>query len=331
MRWAEPAWLSLLILAPLPWLWERSRPRLAWPTLAPFAGAGRGWAARLAWLPTLHLSLTIAGMAVALARPQTVGGRVRVAAKGVAIVVAIDRSSSMKAADFADGIAKLTRLDAAKRTLSRFISGRPDDAIGVVAFANYPDPTCPVTLAHDVALQAVAALSPAVGPEDGTNLGDALAQSLDYLRKAPAVSRVLVLLSDGHNDPNVPHPLDPRAAARLAQELGVTLHTIAVGGPGGVIHEPDAASGLPVAAEVGGPDLALLADLARLGGGKAFRATDAKSLDAVFAAIDAMEKTTITDTILTRYHERFAPWAVAALVCLMFQRWMRGGRLARLP
>ncbi|HEY2158003.1 MAG TPA: VWA domain-containing protein [Isosphaeraceae bacterium] len=331
MRWAEPAWLVLLILMPLPWLWERSRPRLAWPTLAPFAGAPRGWAARLAWLPPLLLSLAIAGMAVALARPQTVGGRTRVAAKGVAVAVAIDRSSSMKAPDFPDGDRKQTRLDAAKRTLARFISGRPDDAIGVVAFANYPDPTSLLTLDHASTLRAVAALSPAVGPEDGTNMGDAIGWALDDLRKAQATSRVLILLTDGHNDPNVPNPLDPRTAARLARELGVTLHTIAVGGEGGVIHEKDPASGLPIAAEVGGPDLALLSDLAKLGGGKAFRATDAKSLNAVFAAIDAMEKTTMTDTILTRWHERFAPWAVAALVCLAFQRLLRGGRLARLP
>jgi Ca-activated chloride channel family protein len=237
----------------------------------------------------------------------------------------------MKAPDFPDGDRKQTRLDAAKRTLARFISGRPDDAIGVVAFANYPDPTSLLTLDHASTLRAVAALSPAVGPDDGTNMGDAIGWALDDLRKAQATSRVLILLTDGHNDPNVPNPLDPRTAARLARELGVTLHTIAVGGEGGVIHEKDPASGLPIAAEVGGPDLALLSDLAKLGGGKAFRATDAKSLNAVFAAIDAMEKTTMTDTILTRWHERFAPWAVAALACLAVQRLLRGGRLARLP
>nr|UXE45591.1 hypothetical protein Hi04_10k_c4998_00034 [uncultured bacterium] len=334
MRWAEPAWLALLILVPLPWFWERSRPRLAWPTLAPFAGAGRGWAARLAWLPTFFLSLTIAGMAVAMARPQAVGGRTRVAAKGVAVVVAIDRSSSMKATDFSEADRKSTRLDAAKRTLSKFIAGRPDDVIGVTAFANFPDPTCPPTLDHEVALRSVAALSPADGNDDGTNMGDAIAWSLQALREVPATSRVLVLLSDGHNDPNralVKNPLDPRAGARLTRELGITLHTIAVGGAGGVVHRTDPDTNLPIAGEVGGPDLELLADLAKLGGGRPFRATDARSLDAVFAAIDAMEKTTLTDTILTRYHERFTPWAVAALACLAFQRLMRGGRFARLP
>ena len=162
-------------------------------------------------------------------------------------------------------------------------------------------------------------------------MGDAIAYALDDLRKVSATSRVLVLLSDGHNDPNVPHPLDPREGARLARDRGVTLHTIAVGGAGGVVHQKDATTGLPIAAEVGGPDFALLADLAKLGGGRAFRAADAKSLDAVFAAIDLMEKTTMTDTILTRWREEFAPWAVAALACLALQRLLRGGRLARLP
>jgi Ca-activated chloride channel homolog len=331
MRWAEPGWLALALLIVLPWLWERARPRLAWPSLMPFAGAGPGWAARISWLPTLLLSIAIASMAVALARPQTVGGRTRIAARGVAVVVAIDRSSSMKAADFPDGDKKLTRLDAAKRTLTRFIDARPDDLIGVVAFANYPDLTCPPTLDHEFARNAVSAISPAVGSDDGTNLGDAIAVSLDALRKAPATGRVLILLSDGRNDPNVPNPLDPMAGARLCRGLGVTLHTIAVGGAGGIVRETDPASGLPVPSEVGGPDFALLESLARLGGGKAFRATDAKSLDAVFVAIDEIEKSPVTGTILTRYNERFAPWAVAALICLSLARSFRNGRLARLP
>jgi len=331
MHWAEPAWLALLILTPLPWFWERARPRLAWPTLAPFAGTRNGWAVWANHLPTLCLSVAIAGMSVAMARPQTVGGRIRIAGKGVAVIVAIDRSSSMKATDFADGPDKLSRLDAAKRTLDRFIQGRPDDPIGVVAFANYPDPTCPLTLDHEFARAAVAGLSPAVGSDDGTNLGDALAVSLDALRKAPAVARVLILLSDGRNDPNVAQPLDPRDAARIARGLGITLHTIAVGTAGGLVRTNDPASNLPVVQEVEGPDLALLADLAKIGNGRAFRATDAKGLEGVFAAIDELEKSPVSGTILTRYRERFAPWVVMALAGLALQRLMRDGRIARLP
>lgn len=331
MHWAEPAWLALLILTPLPWFWERARPRLAWPTLAPFAGTRNGWAVWANHLPTLCLSVAIAGMSVAMARPQTVGGRIRIAGKGVAVIVAIDRSSSMKATDFADGPDKLSRLDAAKRTLDRFIQGRPDDPIGVVAFANYPDPTCPPTLDHEFARAAVASLSPAVGADDGTNLGDALAFALKAFEGTKAVGRVLVLLSDGRNDPNVKSPQDPLKMAGLARDLGVTLHTIAVGDAGGIVREREPVSGLDILAEVGGPDLALLADLARLGGGKAFRATDVKALEGVFAEIDRIEKSPVTGTIVTRYRERFTPWALAALACLALQRVLRDGRLARLP
>ncbi len=331
MRWAEPAWLALLILTPLPWIWERSRPRIAWPTLAGFAGVKPGWGVWAGRLPNYLLAVAIGATAAAMARPQTVGGRTRIAGRGASVVVAIDRSSSMKAADFADGDAKKsTRLDAAKRTMTRFIDARPDDLIGVVAFANYPDSTCPPTLDHDFARDAVAALTTAVGPDDGTNLGDALAWSLDLLRESPATSRVLILLSDGRNDPNVAKPLDPRIAAGLCRELGVTLHTIAVGSAGGLVREKEPVSGLDIIAEVGGPDLPLLADLARIGGGQSFRATDAKGLGEVFAAIDRMEKSPFSETIQTRYHEQFAPWAAVALACLAGQRLLRGGRLARL-
>src|SRR4051812_11832584 len=97
MKLAEPGWLMLLALAPLPWLWERARPRIAWPSLDGF-GRGRPSGLRaLRHLPPLLRGLAIACLAVALARPQAVGGRMRIAGQGVAIVVALDHSSSMNA------------------------------------------------------------------------------------------------------------------------------------------------------------------------------------------------------------------------------------------
>ena len=334
---SEPFWLVLLVLAAWPFLRERSRPRLSWPTLDGFAATGPGRLARLATLPNLFLALAIAGMVVALARPRSVGGQIRIAARGAAIVVAIDRSPSMDAPDFPDApgspASKTTRLDAAKRTLLRFLDGRPEDRIGVVAFARYPDLTCPPTLDHAFARDAVGSLSRAVGPDAGTNLGDALIVGLDALRKAPAApgGRALVLLSDGHHDPGLADAVPPEEAARLCRDFGVTLHTFAIGDAGGLIRTPDPASGLPIPSEVGGPDLPRLAEIARLGGGRAFRATDAKALDAVFAEIDALSTTPEVGTILTRYREDFPPWALASLALLALHRRLRDGRLARLP
>src|SRR6516162_110649 len=137
---AHPGWLWLMVLAPLPWLLERSRPRIAWPGFEGFPPQRRlGWV----WLrtvPALCRGLAIAALAVALARPQKAGGEIRIAGQGVAIVVALDQSSSMKTVDFpADGgTGMISRLEAAKRTFIHFVQGRPDDLIGLVAFANYP-------------------------------------------------------------------------------------------------------------------------------------------------------------------------------------------------
>ncbi len=331
MHWAEPAWFFLLVFTPLPWLWERTRPRMTWSTLTPFASVGSRRAIFLNALPTLLLSLSIGFMSVALARPRIVGGSTRISGQGVAIVIVIDRSPSMNADDFVDDLGHHTRLETAKQTVDRFIAGRGDDPVGIVAFARYPDLTCPPTLDHEFARQSVRALKTAVGEEDGTNIGDATAVGIDALRGVDVQSRVLILLSDGRNEPNLPKPLDPHAAARLAARMGMTVHTIAVGSAGGLVRDEDPASKLPVVSDVGGSDLTLLGDLARLGGGRAFRATDPQTLSAVFDVIDAMATSPVQGTILTRYDERFAPWALAAAACLAASKLLRRNLAFRLP
>ncbi len=145
---------------------------------------------------------------------------------------------------------------------------------------------------------------------------------------------MLVLLTDGRNSParsTGSAPIEPEAAAGLARALGVTLHTIAIGKPGGVIRTPEPLTGLDVPAEVEGPDLAGLERLARIGGGRAFVATDARALGRVFQTIDSLERSPIRGRVWTRYHEEFAPWAGLALVCLILDRLVSCGRLRRLP
>jgi Ca-activated chloride channel family protein len=332
MRLAEPAWLILLALMPLPWLAARARPKIAWPTLQGFP---RGRSAGLAWLrhgPILLRSLAIACLAVALARPQAVGGQTRIAAQGVAIIVALDQSSSMNAVDFPSDRGPISRLDAAKATFARFVEGRSDDLIGLVVFANYPDRACPPTLDHAFLLEAARAVRSARAGDDGTNLGDAIAWALESLRTAPPRKKVLILLSDGRNNPAVPRPLDPEAAATLARDLGITLHTIAVGQAGGIIRARENVTQLDrPSGEVAGPDFALLERLARIGGGRAFVAANADDLGRVFQTIDTLEKSPVRGTIRTRHDERFAPWVVAGLALLTLDRLMSAGRLRRLP
>lgn len=333
MRLAEPGWMILLTLVPLPWLFARSRARVGWPTLGAFGPVGRRRAACKAVVPFAVRGLAIACVVVALARPQSVGGRTRVAGQGVAIVVALDQSSSMNTADFpaGPGVPPMSRLDAARVTFERFATGRPDDLLGLVVFANYPDLACPPTLDHVFLLDAVRAIRPARAGDDGTNLGDAMVWALDALNEAPPRKKVLVLLTDGRNSPAVPRPTDPEKAAALARALGVTVHTIAVGTRGGVVRAVEPVTKLPVSAEVDGPDVALLERLAGAGGGQAFVAADSDALRRVFATIDAMEKSPVRGQVRTRYREEYGPWVAVALALVIFDRTAAVGRLRRLP
>jgi Ca-activated chloride channel family protein len=319
-RLAEPAWLGLMALVPLLWLGARRRHRLAWPTLSGFEGSRRWPTRALGVAPALARWLAIACLSVALARPQVPGGQIRVAGRGVAIVAVLDRSPSMSATDFRSDGGSMTRLEAAKATLTRFILGRDDDLIGVVQFANYPDLVAAPTLDRRFLIEAVRSIRPA-GPADlGTSLGDAVAEGLGALRGVPSQRKVLILLTDGRDEPAVPRPVEPVWAAGLARDLGVTLHAIAVGGTA-VGPRPGA----------DGPDLALLRRMAEVGGGRAFEAADGGALARVFAEIDGLEKSPVAGTIRTVYRERYAPWAAAGLALLAVDLVLSRGRLRRLP
>ncbi len=336
MTFAHPGWLVLLVLIPVPLMLERARPRILWPSFEGFsADRGRRRSVRLLLrrLPALLRGLAIGAIAVALARPQTVGGVIRIAGQGVAIVVALDQSSSMKTPDFPGDreTRRISRLEAAKGTFIRFVEGRPDDLIGLVIFANYPDLTCPPTLDHRFLVEQAAAIRVARPGDDGTNIGDAIALALDALRNTTPARKVLVLLTDGNNEPAVPHPLDPEKAATLARDLGVTLHTIAIGRPGGIVRGTEPGTDLPVMAEVEGPNIPLLERLAGITGGRAFVATDTDALDEVFQTINALEKSRVKGQVLTRYNEHFASWAAVALLLLLTDRLLAGGWLRTLP
>jgi Ca-activated chloride channel family protein len=329
MRLGEPTWLILVLLAVLPWAWGRRRRRVVWPSLDGFTAVGGRRPAFFRAFPWVLKGASLACLAVAMARPQSPGGRVRVAGRGVAIVALIDRSSSMKAVDFPSVDGLVSRLDAAKTTLARFIQGRDDDLVGLVKFANYPDLDAAPTLDQSALLEALQSIRPAGQVDDGTNLGDAIAFGLELIGDAPTRRKALILLTDGRNAPSVPKPFDPLAAAGLASELGVRLYTIAIGRPVAPDSKTEPKSASPDESE--GPDLALLGKLAELGDGRSFVASDAEMLAGVFREIDTLEKSPVAGTVRTLYREEYAPWAAAALALLAVDLAWVAGRYRRLP
>ena len=333
MRFASPYWFLALLLAWWP-LWRiRARPGLPWPTLSGFADGPRGLAILGRFAVPCVRTAAVIGLIVALARPQTVAGTTKFAGKGVAIVAAMDRSGSMRSERLGTGPDAPTRFEAALRTFDGFVRGRPDDEIGLVTFGNLPETASPPTLDHDHLLAAAATSRDAEPLDDGTNLGDAIAWAIADVLAVEAPSRVVVLLTDGRHQPAlgpvVREPIDPEEAARLAGRLGVILQTVAIGVPPNRVEPQPPDPSAPIADD--GPNVELLARLARLGGGRSFVAADPDDLAGVFVAIDRLQPGTLRGLLRTRYHEWFGVAASAALGLLGLDLWLSAGRLRRLP
>src|SRR6185295_7162788 len=119
--------------------------------------------------------LALALFIVALARPQFGEGEQKITASGIDIVVAFDFSSSMSSEDFELEGKRVNRLVIAREVLKKFVARRPNDRIGLVAFAGQAYIAAPLTLDHDFLLQNLERLEIATPEKDGTAIGSALA------------------------------------------------------------------------------------------------------------------------------------------------------------
>jgi len=304
MSFARPLLLILLLL-PLLLLVLRRRGSavVVGDGALPAAAAGRSW---LTWIPRALRALALAGWILAAAGPRLPGGPTTVRKDGIGIVIAIDVSSSMLAEDFAPS----NRLEVAKRQAVAFIRGRDADRIGLVAFAGEALTQIPVTLDYAVLEQAIGALR--VGTlEDGTAIGSGLATAVNRLRRVPARSKVVLLLTDGVNNRGA---IDPRTAADAAAAFGVKVYTVGVGTQGEArIPTGRGLSGfryemLPV--EI---DEDLLREIASKTGGRYFRATDSESLSRIFQQIDQLERTKVEARQYRAADETPAPFLLAGL------------------
>jgi Ca-activated chloride channel family protein len=322
-RFAEPIWLLMPALALLPWIWQRGRPRLAWPSVAELA-ADRAFRRGLrGWAPVLVRTAALLALGFSLARPQTVAGEERRVSSGVAIVLALDVSRSMATEHVGPSDEAPTRLDAARQVFERFVAGRPNDLLGLVRFANSADTACAPTLDHDFVLEMAASLMPARATEAGTNIGDALAWATRDVVATGARRKVVVLVTDGRNEPGVPNALDPAEAARLAAELGVVVHVVVIGG-----------DGQPAVDMENGGNAGALSDLERVaaeGQGTLFSANESAELSRIFEEINRLERSEVAALQRTRYREWRPPLVGAALGLIALEAVMRIGRWRRWP
>lgn len=331
-QFARPWALLLLALLPLVWLWaargRKSRPVLRLPSAALYQSARPTLASLLRGLPAVLQGLALVLVVGALARPQVRSSKNEdVSVEGIDVVLVLDVSTSMKAADFKP----TNRLAVAKRVMADFIEKRINDRIGLVVFAGEAFTQAPLTLDYPVLLDVLDAVRMGV-IQDGTAIGNALATAVNRLRGSDAKSKVIILVTDG--DSNAGN-ISPTQAAAIAAELGIRVYPIMVG-RGGEVPYPAGRDAwgriayrnvrIPVNPE-------LLKEIAATTQGHYYRATDRASLEENFQEIlDELEKSKLMEGgVYVNYTEVFPLMALPAVLFLMLAHLLSATRLRTFP
>lgn len=312
LTFAHP-WLLLLLLGVPLLAYLRGRPgaaaALLFSSTSTLSALGKKSASRAG---QILRSLLLAGLAlliVALARPQLGKTLNQVEASGIDIMLVLDVSGSMLIKDFTIGLDQATRLDAIREVTRKFIEGRPNDRIGIIAFAGRPYVVSPMTLDHDWLIQNLERVRIGL-VEDGTAIGSAMAAASNRLNDKHSKSRAIVLLTDGENNAG---KIPPNTAAEAVKALKIHLYAIGAG-TNGIALAPIYTARGPVTDLDGNIryerqpvefNEAGLREVARIADGQFYRATDTKSLEEIYADIDKMEKSTISVKKYQEYRDLF--------------------------
>jgi Ca-activated chloride channel family protein len=225
-----------------------------------------------------------------------------VTASGVDIMLVLDVSGSMTAEDYVIGNQRANRIDTVKRVTQQFIEARPNDRIGIIAFAGRPYLVSPLTLDHDWLISNLDRVQ--IGMvEDSTAIGSALASAANRLKDRDSKTKIIVLLTDGANNAGKVLPL---TAAEAAHALGIKIYTIGAGSDGPVpVPLKDPFGRTVYQNMVFDFDEKLLDQVAKLADGKYFRAADTASMGNTFHEIDRLEKTKIQVDKSADYRDLF--------------------------
>jgi len=307
----ELLWLGLVLIPMIAYyvfLQNRNRAEFRFSSVAASQGAEATIKAKLIHLPFVLRMLAVSLLIVVLARPQSTSSWQDVTTEGIDIVMAIDISGSMQAEDL-----KPNRLEASKKVAKTFIGNRPNDRLGLVIFAGESFTQCPLTTDHSVILNLFNDVKSGM-LQDGTAIGMGLATSVKRLKDSEAISKVVILLTDGDNNSG---SIAPATAAEIGKEFGVRVYTIGVGTRGMAPFPQVDPFGRTryVDMEVKINE-ELLTRIAEMTDGKYFRATDNESLEDVYKEIDELERSKIDVTEYRKRKEEFLPFAIAALLLL---------------
>lgn len=313
-------WLFLMIPFAIAWqFWKRKEQTatLIMSSLEGFKTSKSIWAKVKAFLFVLRL-LALSSLIIAMARPRTVDISSKTkTTRGVDIVMAIDVSGSMLAKDL-----KPNRMEGLKSVAENFVQARPNDRIGIVVYASEAYTKTPVTSDKAVVLDAVRSIQYSNVLQDGTGIGMGLTTAVNRLKDSQAKSKIIILMTDGVNNAGF---IEPQTASDIAKEFGIKVYTIGIG-TNGMAEFPYAIA--PNGAflfkmmqvEI---DEQLMKNIARNTGGKYFRATSNKKLEAIYNEINKLETTEIEELKFYDFDEKFRPFVLFAGLLLLVEIGLR--------
>jgi len=314
----SPEFLWLLLLIPLLAFWnfysrKKDSAQLTISSVKGFKVQG-SIVSKLKPLLYLLRLLALTCLIVALARPRNVAvSKKNKTNRGIDIVMAIDVSASMLAKDL-----KPNRLEALKRVAIDFVNRRPNDRIGIVAYAGESFTKTPITSDKSIIKRTISEIK--WGQlEGGTAIGMGLGSAVNRLKESKAKSKIIILLTDGVNNAGF---VDPKTATELAKGNDIKVYTIGIG-TNGMAPFPWAKD--PRTGKISFKnqqveiDESLLKHIAKETEGKYFRATDNSKLKAIYNEIDKLEKTKIEEFKYYNYTEKYRLLVFIAGIFLLLE------------
>src|SRR5574344_5867 len=332
MTFANIEYLFLLLLL-IPYIvWyllkrKKTEPTLQMSDTFAYQFAHKSWRIRMMHLPFILRLIAFVMVVIVLARPQTTNSWKNTHTEGIDIMLAMDVSTSMLAQDL-----QPNRIEAAKQVASEFISGRPNDNIGLTIFAGEAFTQCPMTTDHAALLNLFQGVRTDIAQrgliDDGTAIGMGLANAVSRLKDSKTKSKVVILLTDGSNNMG---DISPMTAAEIAKSYGIRVYTIGVGTNKVAPYPMPVAGGvqyvnIPVEIET-----KTLSDIAQTTDGNFYRATNNNELKKIYRDIDKLEKTKFNVTHFAKRYEAYQPFAIAAFLCFLMEILLMTVVLRRIP
>lgn len=319
IEFANPEYFFFLLIIPIIIVWyilknSASFAEIQFSGFTPFKNLKKTKKQRFYHILFTLRILSIIFLIFALARPQSKLSKQDVNIEGIDIMMAYDISGSMLAEDF-----KPNRLESARDVAINFINGRPNDRIGLVIFSGEAFTQCPLTIDHSVLKNLFLSVKSGI-IEDGTALGDGLATAISRIKDSKAISKVVILLTDGVNNMG---SVDPLSAADIAKMFGIRVYTIGVGTTGLAPYPFQTPFGIQYQNVEVKIDEALLKQISKITKGNYYRATSKTKLENIFKEIDRLEKSKIDVTEFHKKNEEFLYFVLIAALLLLVEIFLR--------